>query len=64
MDVFHFFLLKEKSGAKKFKANPTAPRVLPCPRTTAVIKVLVIHLLTTKLHKFLQAQLFQMLIVV
>lgn len=27
--VFHLFLLKEKGGAKKFKANPNAPRVLP-----------------------------------
>jgi hypothetical protein len=43
--LFHFFLLKEKSGAKKFKANPIAPRVLPCPRT-ASLRFFLHHSLT------------------
>jgi hypothetical protein len=37
MYVFHLFLLKEKGGAKKFKASPNRS-----------IIVLVIHLLCTK----------------
>jgi hypothetical protein len=34
--VFHFFLLKEKSGAKKFKAALIAPRRQPGQRTASL----------------------------
>jgi len=32
-DVFHFFVLKQKSGAKKFKANPNRSARFATPRT-------------------------------
>ena len=38
---FHFFVLIQKSGAKKIKANPTAPRVLPGQRTSTTPRPLI-----------------------
>jgi hypothetical protein len=35
IDVFHFFVLKQKSGAKKFKANPNRSARFEGPRTAA-----------------------------
>jgi hypothetical protein len=34
--VFHFFLLKEKSGAKKFKASPNRSARLAGQRTASL----------------------------
>jgi hypothetical protein len=46
--VFHFFLLKEKSGAKKFKASPNRSARIAGPRTAIPNFLRSIHLLPGK----------------
>jgi hypothetical protein len=46
--VFHLFVLKEKGGAKKFKASPNRSARLAGQRTTTVITAYIISLLCSK----------------
>jgi hypothetical protein len=48
MYVFHLFLLKEKGGAKKFKANPNGSACFAGLCTTTVITTYIISLLRSK----------------